>query len=375
MIAFNVPQVGVNDEFVTLMKIFTEDLKEVNKGDLVCIIESSKATMDVEAPESGYIKLNAKTGDQVKINSILFYILKNPEELVSIVDQPLENSEQVNATRKAIELAKNHGIDLTTFSNKTIIREKDIQKLIEKRNGEINIKSGIDDQRWLSKLGTGFSEIRELNKSQKLIAGNLSQVHQSVVTSYFSMIIESTPLQKIIDQFKENNKIILTHTEIVIYCISRLLTKYPLLNSFLLDESVRFYEETNIGFTIDINDRLIVPVIRNCNQKTLVEIARDANIFKMKAIMNKVIPADLMGGSFTVSNLIDGNLLIFLPVINIYQSAVIGISGNFSLPTGDASNQLIITLGIDHRIINGKYAANFIRDLKAQLMSVFVDIV
>ena len=135
-----IPQLGVNDEFATLVEWLVQDKVEVHKGDPLCVIETSKATTELVAEESGYLRIKASAGEEVKIRSVIGFITDSlATELPRIIEKkpvpavrPATVSASVRATLRAKAMANLYGFDLKKIDKKGIIREKDVIALVAK---------------------------------------------------------------------------------------------------------------------------------------------------------------------------------------------------------------------------------------------------
>jgi acetyltransferase-like isoleucine patch superfamily enzyme/glycine cleavage system H lipoate-binding protein len=131
-----------NTEFALLAEWLVEDRAEVEQGQPVCVVETTKATVEVEAPGAGTIVQLYREGVEVELGKTVAYIAESPEELASIEAGPEKPAEakqeegERKATRKAVDLAGRHGIDLTAIEKRGFITEKDVEELIAERAAE-----------------------------------------------------------------------------------------------------------------------------------------------------------------------------------------------------------------------------------------------
>ena len=155
MYEIKIPQLGVNDEFATIVEWHVKDKDKVKSGDVICTIETSKAIHDITADKSGYIKIKVEKGEEVRIQETIGLIVdslninidkyvartgRKKEHEIELREHEVEKdikslmdsrARKTRATRKAEELAKELGVDLELIPYKGIIREKDVRKYAE----------------------------------------------------------------------------------------------------------------------------------------------------------------------------------------------------------------------------------------------------
>ena len=128
-----VPQLGVNDEFVTVAEWHLNDRDKIQRGGLLCVIETGKATTDLIAENEGFLRITKKAGEEAKIKEAIGYIVDSLDEKVPVKNLEISKGSPVKATNKAKELALSLGIDIETIDKTGIIREKDIRKFYESK--------------------------------------------------------------------------------------------------------------------------------------------------------------------------------------------------------------------------------------------------
>jgi pyruvate dehydrogenase E2 component (dihydrolipoamide acetyltransferase) len=161
--------------------------------------------------------------------------------------------------------------------------------------------------------------------------------------------------------------------DIVVKACAVALQKHPTLNSSWVDEShIRVHDTVNIGIAVALPNGLVVPVVRNCEQKTLSAIADDARDLIARTRAGTIRPEDYEGGTFTVSNLGMYGVDEFVAIINTPQSAILAVGAAMPkavVKDGElvARNTMRMTVSGDHRVTDGARVAEFMRDLKRLL--------
>ena len=174
------------------------------------------------------------------------------------------------------------------------------------------------------------------------------------------------------------NKI--TLNDLVCFAVSRTLPKYPVFNAHLEDGVLTEFEQVHLGFACDTPRGLFVPVIRSAQALGLKAFSDEAKRLASSAIDGSLSPEFLSGGTFTVSNIGSFGIETFTPVINLPQTAILGVGAITPRPTVAADGsigveqRLNLSLTIDHQVIDGADGARFLRDLVAAIENIDVTV-
>ena len=174
------------------------------------------------------------------------------------------------------------------------------------------------------------------------------------------------------------NKI--TLNDLVCFAVSRTLLKYPVFNAHLEDGVLTQFEQVHLGFACDTPRGLLVPVIRSAQALGLKAFSDEAKRLAGGAIDGSLSPDFLSGGTFTVSNIGSFGIETFTPVINLPQTAILGVGAITPRPTVTADGsigveqRLNLSLTIDHQVIDGADGARFLRDLVAAIENIDVTV-
>lgn len=174
------------------------------------------------------------------------------------------------------------------------------------------------------------------------------------------------------------NKI--TLNDLVCFAVSRTLLKYPVFNAHLEDGVLTEFEQVHLGFACDTPRGLLVPVIRSAQALGLKAFSDEAKRLAGGAIEGSLSPEFLSGGTFTVSNIGSFGIETFTPVINLPQTAILGVGAITPRPavaadgTIGVEQRLNLSLTIDHQVIDGADGARFLRDLVAAIENIDVTV-
>jgi pyruvate dehydrogenase E2 component (dihydrolipoamide acetyltransferase) len=164
-------------------------------------------------------------------------------------------------------------------------------------------------------------------------------------------------------------------TALLVKAVAWALKRHPLLNSILQDDGIHLLPEANIGVAVALDEGLIVPIVHNAGQKGIGEITKEVKDLATRARQGELTPADVTGGTFTISNLGPFGIEQFTAIINPSQAAILAVGATQNEVSVDKENQIVtrpimrMTLSADHRIVDGAVAAHFLTDLREVLES------
>ena len=409
----NIPDLGEAED-VEVIEICVKIGESVNSEDPIIVLESDKAAMEIPTPVAGKVlAVKVSIGDTVNSGTPFLEIEAEGEEHNSQPDdlsesepaieideavtqdtskQPNQNflaqMSQVNQSSNSSiyagpavrKLAREFGVDLALVSSsgpKGRVLKEDLHLFVKQRlSGKENQKfqftqPDIDYSEW------GSVEEIKLSKFQKTALTNLhtSWINIPHVTQHdefdFSLLLE---LRKKLNQ---KHKLKISPLAFIAKVTSQVLLEFPLLNSSLskdLDHAV-IKNYVNLGIAVNTPEGLIVPNIKNAQDKSIAEISAEITNLAEAAKGRKLQIDDLKGASFTISSLgaIGGKL--FTPIINPPEVGILGISKTFEkVITGkngfESRSFLPVSLSYDHRAINGVYAVEFTSQLAQAMMDI-----
>tara|TARA_E500000178_G_scaffold75085_1_gene72990 strand:- start:406 stop:1677 length:1272 start_codon:yes stop_codon:yes gene_type:complete len=341
----------------------------VKVGETICIIElsnesSSAKTIDIieEIPNIDLV-LDDKNDEKIETNEIL-----KPSKIENdIYISPLVRSiaEKENIIEK--ELLK-----ISCSGKDGRITKKDILKYIESSDS-ISDKLEIDKN-----YSDNQSTIRDLTRMEKILADHMVDSKKTSPHVQSFIEIDVTNLWdwregiKNDFQIRENYKLTLTH--IFVKIVSEVLREFPILNSSLKDDKVFIKSDINIGVATALSDgNLIVPVLKNSDQLSLIGIVKKTNDLVQRARNNNLNPDDVVDGTYTITNVGVFDTLAGIPIINQPQVGILAIGSILKKPSvietekGDfigIRRKMILCHSYDHRIINGATGGLFIKRIK-----------
>ena len=207
----------------------------------------------------------------------------------------------------------------------------------------------------------------------------MSESFQTIPHFYLSVDVNAAALvayrQKVLSEYEQTYGIHLTYTDILLKALAVTLKDHPLLNaSYHSEGEIKIYEAINLGVAISDGQGLVVGVIHDSDRLSLVQIAQTRLALTQKARDHKLAPQDILGGTFTLTNLGMYGIDNFSPIINPDQSAILAVGAIAERPTGE-NGQVVLrpmmkaTLAVDHRVADGVSGALFFRDFVKVLES------
>lgn len=402
-----VPDIGDYSN-VEVIDVAVKQGQSVSKEETLITLETDKATMDIPAPyDVTIVELYIKKGDKVSrgtpIAAVTAANLQNSasaakdisttpaqEDIKNIQDTNIINkpaSSLVHASPSARKFARELGINLEQIAAGTgkngriteddikqhtnkIIKQGPPNQLITSDNSYIE----IDFSKW------GNIESQPLPRIKKKSGQNL---HRNWVSIPHVTHFEEADITEL-ENFRQQQQILakqqglkLTILTFFIKAATNALKNFPLFNSSLSSdlENLITKKYYNIGIAVDTNQGLVVPVVKNTDQKTLFQIAEELAVLSQKARDSKLTVQDMQGGSFTISSLGGIGGTGFTPIINAPEVAILGISRSQLKPIyikGELTARLILplTLSYDHRVIDGAQAARFSKFIVEQLNNI-----
>jgi pyruvate dehydrogenase E2 component (dihydrolipoamide acetyltransferase) len=421
-----VPDIGEFDA-VEVIEVLVKSGDAVSVEDALLTMESDKASMDVPSPFSGTVKtVKLKAGDKVSQNDlILTLVVKELETAVTETSAETENSEATAPETKDIvstiesestrsgavskeparrpppivmsvnqksflrahaspsirKFARELGVDLSQVhgsGRKERITKEDVQEFVKQAlggtaSGTAAAGSGIPAMPEIDFSKFGPVEIKPLSRIQKKAAVNLHRgwLNLPIVTHHDEAdITELEYFRKSLKDEAAKQGVKVTPLVFLLKACAVAIRKHPNFNSSLTvdKENLVLKKYLHIGVAVDTPDGLVVPVIRDVEQKGLLELAKELGEVSEKARAKKLKTNDIQGGCFSISSLGGIGGTAFTPLVNAPEVAILGVTRSRMMPVWNGKEflprlMLPMDLTYDHRVIDGAQAARFMVDL------------
>ncbi len=392
---------------------------KVKSGDLLAEIETDKATMEFEAPQSGVLLYRAEEGAAVKVNAILAIIGKADEDISSLLNQSQEPKKEtpakevvttaventktevaetklepvvavvesqtsatdgrLKASPLAKSLAKQNKIDISS------IKGSGEEGRIVKRDVEAYLQQPVEEKLPVTETvaadttpalptfsGTeGFQDVR-VSQMRKTIARRLAESKFSAPHFYLTMELTMDKAMAARSSMNEFSPVKISFNDLIVKAVSMALRQHPAVNSSWMGDFIRYNQHIHIGVAVAVDEGLLVPVLRFADNKSLSQIAAETKDLAQKAQNKKLAPADMQGNTFTISNLGMFDIDEFTAIINPPDACILAVGKIAAVPAVvnneiKVVNKMKITLSCDHRVVDGVTGAKFLQTLKGLL--------
>jgi len=393
LVEIQMPRMGQSMEEGTVIKWLVKEGDPIKKGDPLAEIETDKAVITFESSTDGTIKeLVVNEGVVVPVGTTLSLIEDGKEGATKVTD----TSTLKNVEKK--EKSNNESVtpaDSSTFNNnlpsktsranasplaKRLAHEMgvDLLKVIGSRPGGMISKEDVlrfADQ--ISKVPFASAETETkknipLTKMKLVIAERLTQSKQSIPHFYVTIDVDLESALKLRESLKRNGTEV-TINDLIIRGAVLALQEFQNLNSTFYENQVIQHSHVDMAIAVSVNEGLITPVIKGCDQFSLVELAQKTKAMVDRARSGALSGEDIDVGTFTISNLGMFGVKEFTAIINPPQVAILAIGRVQQLPVFDSNGNLKsaqivnLTISADHRATDGVEAAKFLQRVKVLL--------
>jgi len=387
------PALGVAQEKGTLLNWLKAEGQSVTKGEPLMEVETDKATVEIEAPASGILtNVIASPGDEVPVGNRIAVILA-PGEVATpaaLHQHPLPQGEGTGEGRPvtstptppaepAASTAPDGGRLLASPAAKRIAREKGIDLAMLHGSGPEgsilaeDVLRAAPEETSPHVEPSGAKEVVPLSPMRRIVGQRMTQSKQTAPHFYVSMDIDMTKVSRLRAEWKDRGEnSVPSINDFILHTCARALKDFPSLNSTYTEQQIMMHADINIGTAVALEEGLVVPVIRNADRLSLVELVRQSRELIDKAQKKKLFPLDYEGGTFTVSNLGMFGADSFIAIINPPQCAILAV-GRVAprvVAEGDAiaiRSLMTATLSADHRVVDGAVAARFLQEVRRLL--------
>jgi pyruvate dehydrogenase E2 component (dihydrolipoamide acetyltransferase) len=426
------PALEMAQESGRLVSWLKREGETVTKGEPLMEIETDKVTVEIEAPDSGILGgVLIKENDEVPVGQTIAWILAPGEKVPSTPlnesqsgrvstlqaspspkPSPASPPAMKEISPVARRLADEHGINLALIkSNGRRIEKADVlaylgpshqtparpapvssigrltpaspkaRRLAAERGIQLSALTGsgpngavlaADVPLEISAVSPEPAHVEPLSTIWRVMAERMSHSWTTVPHFYLVREVDASGLidwrQHVVPLIEKRIGIKPTFTDMLVKLVGFTLRDHPRLNASWAEGNIQWNADINVGIAVATDDGLIVPVVRNADSDSLSEIAAQRADLIERARQGKLRPADISGGTFTLTNLGMYNVDAFNAVVNTPQAAILSVGriADRVVPVdGQVAIQpmMVMTLSLDHRVVDGARAAQFLDDL------------
>ena len=406
-----VPNIG-DFENVEIIEVLVSEGQSISKNDPLITIESDKSSVEIPASYEGSVKsINIKVGDKVSEGDLILILentskikenvkeesliekeYKKIEVIKPEIEQILKNNNKVTdilpASPKVRKFARELGVDINQVEGSEKdgrVIEDDVKKYVlskPKNNNEVKESKQDKIKNEFEHSDFGEIEIKDIPRVKKLASTYLVNSWNTIphVTNHDEVdVTEMENFRSSLTDIYTGEKIKITPLAFIIKALVASLKKFPSFNSSIDDidnGKMTLKKYYHIGIAVDTPNGLMVPKIRNANDKKISLLGRELKEVSELCRNLKIDKKELFGGSMTITSLGGIGGSFFTPIINFPEVAILGVGKSqkkqiFIDGKFQTRIMLPISLSYDHRIIDGAEAARFNNDLKENLGSNF----
>jgi 2-oxoglutarate dehydrogenase E2 component (dihydrolipoamide succinyltransferase) len=398
MVDIKVPSVGESISEVTLVKWLKKEGDYVDRDEVIAELESEKATFEVNAEKAGTLKTVGKEGDTLKIGDV-----------VARIDDAAAKPEKAKTDSKPQPVVKDAASN-GTAAKKEVTTEKPLPKISAPEDPAIKatpvataiIADKKVDSKSITPTGTGGKILKhdvlealvspgrkpglplfgrderreKMSNLRKTVSRRLVEAkNTTAMLTTFNEVDMSSVMQlrtKYKDKFKEKHGVNLGFMSFFTKAVCYALQEWPAVNAYIDGEEIVYHNYCDISIAVSAPKGLVVPVIRNAESLSMAEIETRVVDLATKARDNKLSMEEMQGGTFTITNGGVFGSLMSTPIINIPQSAILGMH-KIEERAVVVSGQIVIrpmmylAVSYDHRIIDGRESVSFLVRVKELL--------
>jgi pyruvate dehydrogenase E2 component (dihydrolipoamide acetyltransferase) len=420
-----IPKLGLTMVEATITEWKAQEGEWVEKEQPILVIEMEKTVHDIEAIASGILHIITPTGQTVPVGHVVGVLAESKEEYATVcregipavaaapeveveasaevapeaeaqrVVAPKQGTERLRITPVARKLAEEHSIDVSKISGTgpggRITRQDILQAVEEREKAAAPAPSptiaASADKAEMAGLKHA-KQVIPLRGMRRAIAENMLRSLQVSAQMTSSGEIDMTEMIKLRQSLVAQQEAIgarITYTDIFVMVVAKALKQNPIINSSIIGDEIRIWDDINIGVAVAMESEdmpgLIVPVVHNADNKSLLEIHNTLSDLTKRARESKLLPDEIAGSTFTITNIGTGTGGAIgegegsgfgTPIINQPEVAILGLGGIAEKPVVRGGEIVIrpmmsYSFTTDHRVIDGVPAGRFIATVK-QLM-------
>jgi len=382
-IEIKVPTVGESINEVTLVKWIKKDGEWAERDEVIAELESEKATFEINAEQAGLVKQVAKEGDTLAIGDVVGSIdteAKAPEKKEETRPVAVAEPQKAAVAEKAAPPAD---VKATPVAAAIIADKKvDSSKITASgSNGKIvkqDVLEALNNPGRLpgAELFSRNERPEKMSNLRKTISRRLVEAKNTTAMLTTFNEVDMGPImeirKKFKDKFKEQHGVNLGFMSFFTKACCYALQKFPSVNAYIDGENIIYHDYCDISIAVSAPKGLVVPVIRNAESLGMAGIEAAVVDLATKAKNNKLTIEEMSGGTFTITNGGIFGSMMSTPIINIPQSAILGMHNIVERPMA-VNGQVVIkpmmyvALSYDHRIIDGRESVGFLVTVKELL--------
>ena len=406
MTEITMPKLGESVTEGTIENWLVEVGDHVSEYDPICEVNTAKVTAEVPSIYDGVItEILVDVGETVPVGQAIYKIKRDDdnqgsdsvEDNTEVDETPSKETKQSPVKEKVktnkrlspvvMRLISEHNLNVDDIEGSGFegrITKKDVEKYLENPRPQENLeeKSSPRETSIVQEETIKSGQDIKVNGVRKEIARRMVQAKTEIPHAWLMVEVDATNLvnkrNKHKEKFKEQEGVSLSYFSYIVKIVSEVMKDYPLLNSSWNEDTITVHDDINLSIAVANEDKLFVPVIKNADERSLSGIAKSIDGLVKKARSNKLTSDDMSGGTFTVNNTGAFGSVQYMGIINQPQVAILQVESIIKKPVfiGDmlaARHMVNLCLSIDHRVLDGLMAGNFLNEIKNRIESIDPD--
>ncbi len=419
-IPIQMPKLSDTMEEGLILKWLKREGDRVQPGEVLAEVETDKANMELEAFDEGtLLKILVEAGQRVPVGAPIAVLGEPGEDISGILAElsvalaakakeaekspetgtaekvevsvagvsaelaPAEEVKvaaapgKVKASPLARKLALEHGLDLRGVQGsgpEGRIVKRDVEALLAQRGAAETTTTPEGSLQPASQPVAATEDYEDipLSMMREAVAKRMVQSKAPVPHFYLTVEVDMDALVELRESLKDVGDVKISYNDIIVKAVALNLRRHPEVNASFQGNVIRRYKRVHVGVAVAVEEGLITPVVRDCDGKSLGQIARELRELSERARQRKLRPEEYTGATFTVSNLGMYGIEAFSAVINPPEGAILAVGAIVEKPVVKEGAIVVghrarLTLSCDHRVIDGATGAQFLMDLKQML--------
>jgi len=395
-VELKIPVIGESVTEVTLSSWLKKDGEYVAEGEAVCEIESDKASMELPAPSAGVLKIMAEAGAELKIGAKI-------GELDTTAAKPGATAPHPNSTEATKKVEPIKEAPQTTSSKEVNVPSPAARKILDEKGVDASAVSGSGKDGRITKedamnaqatsaskpqaastaaakpaAAPGARNVRpeKMTRLRKTIATKLVEAkNTTAMLTTFNEVDLSACMdmrKKYKEAFQKKHGVGLGFMSLFTKACTVALKDWPSINAQINGDEIIYHDYADVGIAVSTPKGLVVPVVRNAESLSLAQIEKEILNLATKARDGKITIEEMQGGTFSITNGGVFGSMLSTPILNIPQSAILGMHNIIERPVA-VNGQVVIrpmmylALSYDHRIIDGRESVSFLKQVKELL--------
>lgn len=380
-----IPKLGMTMKEAKVAKWMKTSGEWVDAGEVILVIETEKITYEIEAPSKGFLQILVPEGLVVPVGARVGLLHPGREDVKDVIgpEPPVEKEEalppvhlvedkpyRVKASPLAKKMAREHNLDLSqvmgTGPGGRIVRRDVLRALRSgaKHRKDVALKPPMEEIPEVKSVPLSGMRLR--------IAEHMHRSLQETAQMTLTREVDATALvelrRRLVERYEQQG-LNVSYNSILVRMVAQALRENPSINVSLEGSQVLIWEKINIGVAVELDEGLIVPVVRSADKLSIVEIEKILQDLFERARTRKLTPDEVRGGTFTITNLGHLGIDAFTPILNRPESAILGVGRirpsaavieEGGAPKIGVRSRMVLSLTVDHRLIDGAPAARFL---------------